>query len=201
MDQESADNALHWYDLERYLFETVGPRFRREHTLTAFDFFSIVIWKANRAKSRIAKRLKENREGRTLSQIVEELARTLAAASNNCDRMRILFDDFGFLLPMASAVLTVLWPDQFTIYDVRACEQLDQCREQPDRFGKLGATTKFSEDFWKMYLNYCMAVAEKVPGSLSLRDKDRVLWARSSMQQLKREIEAEFIKKSRENDD
>ena len=48
------------YHQERYLFDVVSPRFQREHELSAFDFFCIVIWKANRAKSKIAKRLLRN---------------------------------------------------------------------------------------------------------------------------------------------
>ena len=51
---------LAYYDLEAYLFGTVGPRFLNDGRLNAFDFFSIVIWKANRAKSKIARRLLEN---------------------------------------------------------------------------------------------------------------------------------------------
>ena len=48
---------LRYYDLETYLFEDVRRRFHAERSLSAFDFFSIVIWKANRAKSKIAHRL------------------------------------------------------------------------------------------------------------------------------------------------
>jgi len=50
-------DGLRYYDLEAYLFEDVHKRFKTEGSIGAFDFFSIVIWKANRAKSRIAKRL------------------------------------------------------------------------------------------------------------------------------------------------
>jgi hypothetical protein len=45
------------YDQETYLFETVHSRFHEQGFLSAFDFFCIIIWKANRAKSKIAKRL------------------------------------------------------------------------------------------------------------------------------------------------
>jgi len=44
-------------DLERYIFEEVSPRFESTQRISAFDFFCIVIWKANRAKSRVAARL------------------------------------------------------------------------------------------------------------------------------------------------
>ena len=45
---------LPYYWLEDYLFSTVCPRFHRDESLSAFDFFLIVIWKSNRAKSKIA---------------------------------------------------------------------------------------------------------------------------------------------------
>ena len=44
-------------DLENYLFGDVSRRFSEQGYLKAFDFFCIVIWKANRSKSKIAKRL------------------------------------------------------------------------------------------------------------------------------------------------
>jgi hypothetical protein len=46
-----------YYDLERYVSETVRHRFQQDGYLSAFDFFCIVIWKANRAKSKIADKL------------------------------------------------------------------------------------------------------------------------------------------------
>lgn len=48
---------LDYYYLEQYLFDVVSARFQTVGTLSAFDFFCIVIWKANRAKSKVAKRL------------------------------------------------------------------------------------------------------------------------------------------------
>ena len=38
--------------------------------------------------------------------------------------MRILIEDWAFRLPMASAILTVLYPDSFTVYDIRVCSEL-----------------------------------------------------------------------------
>ena len=46
-------NFLQYYDLEAYLFNVVAVRYTKNKTLTAFDFFCIVIWKANRAKSKV----------------------------------------------------------------------------------------------------------------------------------------------------
>jgi hypothetical protein len=168
------ERELIYYDLEQYLFETVGPRFHLEGSLSAFDFFSIIIWKANRAKSRVAKGLRKHG---MLESVVEELARALYEAKDCCDRFTVLTGRYGFRLPMASAILSVLWPDEFSIYDVRVCESF------PGRFDKL-ADVSDSAKRWAGYEEYIEAVREFVPGTLSLRDKDRVLWARSAMQQL-----------------
>jgi hypothetical protein len=53
------DDYLRYYHLETYLFEDVHQRFHANRKLDAFDLFSIIIWKANRAKSRLARRLAE----------------------------------------------------------------------------------------------------------------------------------------------
>jgi hypothetical protein len=36
-----------YYHVERYLLEEVGPRFRKSESLSASDFYLILIWKAN----------------------------------------------------------------------------------------------------------------------------------------------------------
>jgi hypothetical protein len=120
---------LNYYDLEQYLFEQVGPRFHTEHSIGAFDFFSIVIWKANRAKSKIAGRLwRKAQPEEDLDAIARRLTASLYRARDACERFRLLLDEkeWGFYLPMASAVLTVLWPDEFTVYDMRVCDQLEK---------------------------------------------------------------------------
>jgi hypothetical protein len=48
---------LRFQDFESYLFEDVHRRFQEDGSIGAFDFFAIVIWKANRAKSKVAQRL------------------------------------------------------------------------------------------------------------------------------------------------
>jgi hypothetical protein len=51
------NDYLKYYDLETYLFEDVRQRFHKQGKLDAFDLFSIIIWKANRARSKLAQRL------------------------------------------------------------------------------------------------------------------------------------------------
>ena len=179
-------DPLRYYDLEDYLLGEVGARFRSQGYISAFDFFSIVIWKANRAKSHIARRLiKVDPQGRTaLEPIVHDLTSSLAKATDERSRLRLLMEAWGFGLPMATAILAILWPDDFTVYDVRVCEQLGAFRE-------LAHLTRF-ERVWEGYVRYRSAVVAATPDQNTLRAKDRFLWARSAALQLERDVECGF---------
>ena len=114
-------NHIKYYNLEEYLFQDVGPRFRKTDTLSVEDFFCIVIWKANRAKTKIKKRLSAKS---TLSGSVKELANDIVCSNNPEGKLEVMVKKWKFGLPMATAVLTVLYPEDFTVYDYRVREQL-----------------------------------------------------------------------------
>ena len=88
---------------------------------------------------------------------------------------------------MASAILTVLFPKSFTIYDFRICEVLKD-------YDKLQNKTNF-DSLWNGYELFVAAVKKIGPSEYSLRDKDRWSWGKSFSQQLERDIAEEFIKK------
>ncbi len=174
---------LKLYDLERYLFDVVRLNFERDRRLSAFDFFCIIIWKANRAKSEIAKKLLE-RDGhrrKDLDAIVGDVTKSLADADSEKEKMRILIEKWGFRLPIASAILSVLWPDKFTVYDDRVCEQLG------GDYNTIQDKARF-EDLWNGYNRYTEAEQNMLPEVAILRDKDRVLWAKSFEKQLNNDI-------------
>jgi hypothetical protein len=75
-----------------------------------------------------------------------------------------------FALPTATAVLTLLYPNYFTVYDVLVCREL-QWEYHPDRY--------FSAKLWSDYQAYTQAVIKAAPANLSLRDKDRYLIGRA----------------------
>ncbi len=84
---------------------------------------------------------------------------------------------------MASAILTVLWPSEFTVYDFRACDSLgikDNLEEEA-RMDRL----------WPKYTAFVNMVSAQRDGEC-LRDKDRVLWARSAIRQLERDLSCRF---------
>lgn len=186
---------LRFYDMEKYLFEEVNKRFHEAHYIDAFDFFCIVIWKANRAKSKIARRLLARDEfGRhDLNEIVQSLTSSLYEAATPEQKMKILFEKWGFALPMATAILTVLWPEYFTIYDYRVCEQILEFKKIA--FQNLGNKSNFVE-IWKGYQEFKKAVDESVSANISLRDKDRFLFGRSFAEQLKMDIDGLFLKET-----
>lgn len=119
---------LRLYHLEAYLFGEVTKRFQADGTLSAFDFFCIVIWKANRAKSKGATRMK-NKGHSDLVTAVDALLRAVRGAADNRGRLRVLVEEWRFRLPMASAILSVLYPEEFTVYDVRVCNVLGDFKD------------------------------------------------------------------------
>ena len=174
-----------YYDLSTYLFNEVSGRFSRNGTLSVFDFFCIVIWKANRAKSKVANRLLSKQHS-TLEDAISALGSQIHRAADDKERLRVLILNWGFRLPMASAILTVLYPQAFTVYDVRVCEMLGD-------FDQLQHRTKF-EAIWSGYSSYVQRVRDSVPENLSLREKDKELWGESFATDLQRDIDNKFLR-------
>ena len=159
------------YDLEAYLFKTVATRFDQTRTSTPFDFFAIVTWKSNRTKTKIVKGLAE--AGKT----VESLMRNVHDAASHEARVETLLQVFGIGLPMASAILTVCYPDELTVLDYRAWKILRK-QNVPDLPRREPRTiTEYLQ-----YCTVCRSFAAEV--GLSLRNLDRALWAASWEQDL-----------------
>lgn len=157
------------HDLERYLFSDVGPRFIETGEIDPADFYMMIIWKANRAKTRVRDRL--NKRDGSFTAAVQNIAASLYASDCPKRRLEVLMKDWQFRLPMATAILTILYPSEFTVYDVRVCGELGKFRELANR--------KFSDRLWNDYQRFLDAVKDATPAGLSLRDKDRYLWGRS----------------------
>jgi hypothetical protein len=177
-------NYLGQYDQEKYIFEDVANTFLEKGYLSAYDFFCIVIWKANRAKSKIANKLLRISGKDSLEDAVYLLTNGIYKEENPKGKLRYLIKDWEFHLPMASAILTVLYPDTFTVYDIRVCDELND-------FHKLNKKVNF-DSIWDGYQSYINRVIEETPSNLSLRDKDRYLWAKSFSDQLCNDIQTNF---------
>lgn len=153
------------YDVERYLFENVSARFALAGTLTPYDFFAIVIWKSNRTKTKIVRGLAS--VGKTVTALMSEVS----AASTSDGKVNTLLQIPGIRLAMASAILTVCYPHEFTVLDYRVWDTLHS-NDAPDLPSRYPITTM-------EYLQYCLACKNlALRLSLSLRDLDRALWAK-----------------------
>jgi hypothetical protein len=138
-------NFLKYYDLEHYLFCEVGSKFRQSGNLDYVDLFQIFHWKSVRAKTKIRNKIAG---GETFKHAAAGIAKAIWAAQAPKEKLFALMDR-GFRLPMASAVLTVLYPDEFTVYDQRVCKIVldrsshdysvasDQCWEEYQNTKKL----------------------------------------------------------------
>ena len=157
-------------DDEAYLFGEVAPRFAAQGWLAAYDVLSIARWKANRARTHVARRL-VSKGAPSVEEGARALTRTLSAAPSDEARFLSALSDWGFLLPMGSAILTVCYPTTFTVYDVRVCSELG-------RFSELGNMSPRPK-LWARYCEFMLAVRDAAPTGLSLRDCDRFLWGRS----------------------
>lgn len=178
MAQMNSQDFLSIYNLEGYLLDTVRSKFHSQGFIDAFDFFCIVIWKANRAKTKIGQRLMRA-EG-DLDLTIQKMTGELHSQTSDKERYRCLSEKWGFRLPMASAILTILYPDSFTVYDIRVCNMLG-------RFHNIADIPNFDRR-WEQYCLFKINVEAAVPGDFSLRDKDRILWAESFTSQLNKDI-------------
>jgi hypothetical protein len=171
-------DPLAYYSPEAYLFSDVGPNFRKNGQLHPEAFYLILDWKAPRARTRHVRRLA--RATGTFDKAVSGIAADIYNVVGPDERLRVLMTKWGFLLPTASAILTVLYPTAFTVYDRRLCASLG-------RFSKL-ANMKWSNDLWEEYQRFTDVVRIAAPTGLSLRDCDRWLWGRDKRQTMLHEL-------------
>lgn len=164
-DPQEVRRLVARYGIEGYLFGTVSSDFAESGTLSPYDFFAIIIWKANRTKRKIIRGL--TRVDRT----VDALMREVSTAATLAEKVSTLLQVPGIGLAMASAILTVCYPDQFTVLDYRAWDTL-RSNEVPELPFRYPITTT-------EYLQYCAACRDLAQQlDLSLREMDRVLWAK-----------------------
>lgn len=158
---------LKYYFLEtNYLLDEVTKKFRKNHALTAEEFFAIVIWKRNPSKTKILQGIKKSKK--TIHKITSEVFGTKKLE----DKLKILTEILGIGVSMASAILTICYPDKFTVVDYHALASLKKFRKKinGNPTAKIYPYTAYFD-----YLYKCIELADRY--NLSLRDFDRILWA------------------------
>jgi hypothetical protein len=116
-------DPLSYYNPETSIFPQIQTSFAETGELDPTAFYVILDWKSSRARTRHLLRLAKL--GRSFDAAVKDIAAALAANAGHPERqLELLLTDWGFRLPTATAILTVLYPDTFTVYDVRVCNAL-----------------------------------------------------------------------------
>lgn len=160
------------YDLEKQLFGEINRNFKKNKTLSDEEFFKIIIWKSNRAKGKVLAEIKKS--NKSVKQIMRDVYNTKALDG----KIKILTRIKGIGLSIASAILTVCYPNKFTILDYRVWNIL--LKDKKVKYKNLPTLTLKYLD----YVNICKNYAKKL--KLSLRDFDRVMWGRSFYEDLKK---------------
>lgn len=114
---------------------------------------TIANWKSARRRAL----LRRNSEGATMAAL--DVARSGAEAA---EKIRVLKSLDGVGVRMGSAILTAMYPERYTVIDVRALDSL----------GVRGHVDDFS--LYPAYLEFCIATAADL--GMPLRDFDRALW-------------------------
>lgn len=153
-------------DLERELFGTVNGAANARGYLTGDELSKIGRWKAVRSTGYLAR----NDDG-----FVREVTTVaFARATPDSIRHRVLRILDGVGNPMASAILTVWRPDQFTVLDFRAVGALRRLTAlgllgSPAPEGRSGTLPGYGA-----YLAAYQPIADRL--GVSYRDLDRALW-------------------------
>jgi hypothetical protein len=160
-----------YWDLESYIFDTIGPVVRSRGSLTLPEFLTIGYWKAPRQLSNYRKN-EHNDEGMTVPDVTG-----VALSDVTLDSMRpnALSALSGVRVPVASALLTVWHPHDFTIIDVWALKTLSAARESIGGTSFSDHGQPWWEDHYDDYLLACKAIVARVK-PFTLRDVDRALW-------------------------
>ncbi len=171
-----------YYFLEQYLFEDVSKNFKNSGCLTPEEFFAIVIWKRNASKTKIREGVKSS--GRTICEIISKISEY----GKPEQRLNALLSPkiSGIGIAFASAILTVCYLDDFTVVDYRAITSLIKILKNKDFLNKEEIKVGIKEFFEgnpsnspKAYLKYCQLCKEEaIKIGVSLRDFDRILWAK-----------------------
>jgi hypothetical protein len=181
-------DPLSYYDPENSIFPNLQETFAKTGKLDPLAFYVVLDWKSSRARTRHLWRLAAI--GGSFEAAVCDIAVMLAAAPSPEQRLGELLTRWKFQLPTATAILSVLYPEEFTIYDVRVCDALGRFHELDGK--------RWSSEIWLQYRKFVEAVKSEAPSNLSLRDCDRWLWGKDKQRVLQGELEGacEAIKPS-----
>jgi len=146
----------------------VYNKFHKDGELTPSDFFAIVFWKRKPSGVKIASEWS--------GPSIEEITKEFYNAKTREEKLDKLRSIKGVGIAIASAILSVCYPEEFTILDYRALNSLWKKEEQKCSISNLPKKAeKFKYSDYFNYVDICKEVWKS--HSSSLREFDRSLWA------------------------
>jgi hypothetical protein len=177
---EELEKGLDYYDPENRVFPKIAQKAEAGQPLNEQDVLVILKWKTNRLLASYSKTVTRG--------TMKEINKAIADASKpTCEiaALNTLVNSniHGIKLAVATAILTVCYPDKFTIIDARVLELLDLF---PSRLPK-NKRTEYDTSHWTPP-DYIYEFLPKVREcserwGCSLRNADRALWGLSISKQ------------------
>ncbi len=108
-------NEVSYAEREKELFGEIGKNIRNRSYLKKEDFLAIVRWKAARA----IRKAEANSE-----EAIEKITKFAFEIDNEEVKIRVLTSLNGVSIPMASAILTIPFPEKYGVIDIRGWHTL-----------------------------------------------------------------------------
>ena len=145
------------YSLEDYLFSVVGPQIKKRGYINFDDFYKIAMWKSARQKPNYL----QNKNN------IESISKDAFLIKGELEKMDKLCSLKGVGIPTASAILTIVYPENYAVIDVRCIEMLQE----------LGYSIKktITPNNWLIYLDIVRKIAKE--NNITSRDVDKALFA------------------------
>lgn len=154
-------------DLERYLLSEVTGNVAAKGCMEPQEVLLVASWKSDRSLPCIA--MNERVQG-TLATKTKD---TFADGLTTTDRVRRLCAIHGVGVGVASALLTVFRPEEFSVADWRALQTLKSHDDSAAQVGFADHADAWWYRHYDLYVEGCNAIARRA--GVSLRDLDRSL--------------------------
>lgn len=159
MKIKELDKYIKLYDTEKYLFDIIGPQAQKRGYLKFYEFYQICMWKSVRQKQKYINNKKEIKN-KTKKAFLEKEEK---------EKIKILCELEGVGIPTASSILTVVFPKEYAVIDIRCLEIL---REE---FNQRKIGKSISLKTWIEYLKLMRSWAKE--NNISPRKLDMALFA------------------------
>jgi hypothetical protein len=166
--------GLDCYDPESRVFPGVAKRIQQGRDLTKRDVLLILRWKTPSFKKSYSQTVNDDNMLK-----ITKAVRDAGETGREIEALKALDEIPEIGLPVASAILTVCYPDKFTILDIRVLGilALYPSRLESNKPSKPADDQWTAEDYWKEFLPTIQQRSKE--WCCTLRNADRVLWGLS----------------------